>query len=133
MNKYSWIDTTKNNLFKSYFRFKSKLVPGFTLAALVPTKLLDVEGLTLHLSTLDFLGGTEYSSSRFSLRTDLQFVDGLNRSIFSSSSPTSSSMFCERSSVSTSEDGVLSTIAGIVISSNGELGRVESGVVDTDP
>ena len=42
-------------------------------------------------------------------------------------------MFCERSSVSTSEDGVLSTIAGIVISSNGELGRVESGVVDTDP
>ena len=116
-----------------YFRFKSKLVPGFTLAALVPTELLDVEGLPLHLSTLDFLEGTEYSSSRFSLRTDLQFVDGFNRSIFSSSSPTSSSMFCARSSVSTSDDGVLSTIAGIVISSNGELGRVESGVVVTDP
>ena len=57
----------------------------------------------------------------------------LELSILSTSFPTSSSVFSLESSLSSPGELIVSTAAGMVIPSNGELGRVELGVVEMDP
>ena len=53
--------------------------------------------------------------------------------VIEQSFPTSRSVFSVESSLSTSGELIPSATAGIVIPSNGELGGVEFGVVDSDP
>ena len=128
-----------------------------TFADLVPTDVLVFDAFPLFASIFNFLAGTINSSldklellflsisislslsnlvsdrvPRVSWESDLRLDKYFDLSVFSSSFPTSSSMFA-KSSVSASEEVVLSIVSGIVIPSNGELGLVEFGVVDTEP
>ena len=139
-----------------YFLFSSKLVPGFTLVCLIPAADTLVRDVSLLLpSDFNFFSGIEcsslvmleyfflYSFSLFSFVSIVAAWDSLQVGLVSdecfkpsvspSSFPTSSSIFSTRSSAPPSEEIVFSSVAGIVISSNGELARVEFGVVEADP
>ena len=129
-----------------------------TFADLVPTDVLVFDAFPLFASIFNFLAGTINSSldklellflsvsisfslsnllsdwvPRVSWESDLGLDKDFDRSVFSSSFPTSSSMLFAKSSTSASEEVVLSIVSGIVIPSNGELGLVEFGVVETEP
>ena len=107
----------QNHYFAFYFLFKSKLVPGLTLADLAPTDALNFDAFSLFSSIFNFFAGTINSSldkfkllflptlisfsfsnlvsdrvPRVSFESEFRFDKYVELSVFSSSFPTSSSM-----------------------------------------